>query len=83
MNEFEEIETCVECSAKTMQNISEIFYYAQKAVIYPIHQLYISEDRELTRKCKKALVRIFKVRHISRCVLWNARGFFFPFLIAS
>ncbi|VDM97159.1 unnamed protein product [Thelazia callipaeda] len=60
MNEYSEIETCVECSAKTMKNISEIFYYAQKAVIYPIHQLYISEDRELTRKCKKALIRIFK-----------------------
>lgn len=61
MNEYDEIETCVECSAKTMKNISEIFYYAQKAVIYPTHQLYISEDRELTRKCKKALIRIFKV----------------------
>ncbi|CAG9531897.1 unnamed protein product [Cercopithifilaria johnstoni] len=61
MNEYDEIETCVECSAKTMKNISEIFYYAQKAVIYPTHQLYISEDRELTRKCKKALIRIFKL----------------------
>ncbi|VDK85597.1 unnamed protein product [Litomosoides sigmodontis] len=61
MNEYGEIETCVECSAKTMKNISEIFYYAQKAVIYPTHQLYISEDRELTRKCKKALIRIFKL----------------------
>ncbi|VDN33934.1 unnamed protein product [Gongylonema pulchrum] len=61
MSEYEEIETCVECSAKTMKNISEIFYYAQMAVIYPTHQLYISEDRELSRKCKKALVRIFKL----------------------
>ncbi|KAK6109604.1 Mitochondrial Rho GTPase 1 [Brugia pahangi] len=61
MNEYDEIETCVECSAKTMKNISEIFYYAQKAVIYPTHQLYISEDKELTRKCKKALIRIFKL----------------------
>ncbi|VDK83319.1 unnamed protein product [Onchocerca ochengi] len=61
MNEYDEIETCVECSAKTMKNISEIFYYAQKAVIYPTHQLYISEDRELTKKCKKALIRIFKL----------------------
>ncbi|VDK43175.1 unnamed protein product [Anisakis simplex] len=61
MNEFDEIETCVECSAKTIKNISEIFYYAQKAVLYPTHQLYVSEDRELTRKCKKALVRIFKL----------------------
>lgn len=62
MNEFIEIETCVECSAKTMKNISEIFYYAQKAVVYPIKPLYNAEDKELTPKCRKALVHIFKVR---------------------
>lgn len=32
MNEFHEIETVVECSAKIMKNVSEIFFYAQKAV---------------------------------------------------
>jgi len=32
MNEYLEIETCVESSAKSMKNVSEIFYYAQKAV---------------------------------------------------
>jgi Ras family protein T1 len=61
MNEFIEIETCVECSAKTMKNISEIFYYAQKAVVYPIKPLYNAEDKELTPKCRKALVHIFKL----------------------
>ncbi|VDD96185.1 unnamed protein product [Enterobius vermicularis] len=61
MNDFDEIETCVECSARTMRNISEIFYYAQKAVLYPTRQLYIPESRELTRNCKKALIRIFKL----------------------
>lgn len=34
MNDFLEIETVVECSAKIMKNVSEIFYYAQKAVNY-------------------------------------------------
>uniref|UniRef100_A0A158R4B8 Mitochondrial Rho GTPase n=1 Tax=Syphacia muris TaxID=451379 RepID=A0A158R4B8_9BILA len=61
MNDFDEIETCVECSAKTMRNISEIFYYAQKAVLYPTRQLYMPETRELTRICRKALMRIFKL----------------------
>ena len=61
MNDFDEIETCVECSAKAMRNISEIFYYAQKAVLYPTHQLYMPETRELTRNCRKALMRVFKV----------------------
>ena len=30
MNEFKEVETCVECSAKTPLNVSEVFYFAQK-----------------------------------------------------
>uniref|UniRef100_T1INJ1 Mitochondrial Rho GTPase n=1 Tax=Strigamia maritima TaxID=126957 RepID=T1INJ1_STRMM len=61
MNKFAEVETCVECSAKTLKNISEMFYYAQKAVLHPTAPLYISEERDLTDKCKKALIRIFKI----------------------
>ena len=30
MNDFTEVETCIECSAKSLKNISELFYYAQK-----------------------------------------------------
>lgn len=30
MNEFKEVETCVECSAKASLNVSEVFYFAQK-----------------------------------------------------
>ena len=40
MNEYPEIETCVECSAKRLKNISELFYYAQKAVLHPTAPLY-------------------------------------------
>ncbi|VDN55929.1 unnamed protein product [Dracunculus medinensis] len=61
MEKFEEIDTCIECSAKTMKNVSEIFYFAQKAVIYPSHPLYLPQERELTKKCKRALIRIFKL----------------------
>ncbi|TMS36803.1 hypothetical protein L596_003884 [Steinernema carpocapsae] len=71
MNEFGEIETCVECSAKTMKNISETFYYAQKAVIYPTQPLYIPEDKELSRKCRKALVRVFKLCDVDNDGLLN------------
>ncbi|ORZ29229.1 P-loop containing nucleoside triphosphate hydrolase protein [Catenaria anguillulae PL171] len=35
MTEFKEVETCVECSAKQSLNISEVFYFAQKAVLHP------------------------------------------------
>lgn len=61
MNEYAEVETCVECSAKTLKNISEVFYYAQKAVLHPMAPLYQPEDKELTPKCKQALSRVFKI----------------------
>ncbi|XP_076053161.1 mitochondrial Rho GTPase isoform X2 [Oratosquilla oratoria] len=61
MMEYPEVETCVECSARTLKNISEMFYYAQKAVLHPTAPLYILEQRDLTEKCKKALIRIFKI----------------------
>ncbi|GIY59418.1 mitochondrial Rho GTPase 1-A [Caerostris extrusa] len=61
MNQYAEIESCVECSAKTLKNISELFYYAQKAVLHPTTPLYTTESRDLTEKCKRALTRIFKI----------------------
>ncbi|XP_022247924.1 mitochondrial Rho GTPase 1-like isoform X4 [Limulus polyphemus] len=61
MNQFEEVETCVECSARTLKNISELFYYAQKAVLHPTAPLYLPVERDLTEKCKKALTRVFKI----------------------
>lgn len=61
MEDHPEIESCVECSAKCMRNISELFYYAQKSVLYPSQPLYIMSQKELTAGCKKALSRIFKI----------------------
>ncbi|XP_069762084.1 mitochondrial Rho GTPase 2-like isoform X3 [Narcine bancroftii] len=46
MNQFTEIETCVECSAKNLKNISELFFYAQKAVLHPTAPLYSPEDKQ-------------------------------------
>ncbi|XP_044755755.1 mitochondrial Rho GTPase isoform X2 [Coccinella septempunctata] len=61
MEDFPEIETCIECSAKTLKNISELFYYAQKAVLHPTSPIYSVEDSDLTEPCKQALSRIFKI----------------------
>ncbi|XP_035261936.1 mitochondrial Rho GTPase 1b isoform X2 [Anguilla anguilla] len=61
MNQYTEIETCVECSAKNLKNISELFYYAQKAVLHPTGPLYCPEDKEMKPPCVKSLTRIFKV----------------------
>jgi len=61
MNEYEEIETCVECSARNLKNISEMFYFAQKAVLHPSAPLWNYHQKDLTDKCKKALTRVFRI----------------------
>ncbi|XP_067632150.1 mitochondrial Rho GTPase isoform X6 [Eurosta solidaginis] len=71
MEDFPEVESCVECSAKTLHNISEMFYYAQKAVLHPTSPLYIMEEQDLTPSCKKSLVRIFKICDIDGDNLLN------------
>jgi Ras family protein T1 len=71
MEDFPEVESCVECSAKTLHNISEMFYYAQKAVLHPTAPLYLMEEQDLTDSCKKALIRIFKICDIDGDGLLN------------
>jgi mitochondrial Rho GTPase 1 len=61
MNEFKEVETCVECSAKQPLNVSEVFYFAQKAVLHPTAPLYDSRGHVLKPPCIDALRRIFKL----------------------
>ncbi|XP_020032714.1 mitochondrial Rho GTPase 2 [Castor canadensis] len=61
MSQFPEIETCVECSAKHLRNISELFYYAQKAVLHPTAPLYDPEAKQLRPACAQALTRIFRL----------------------
>ena len=40
---IQEIETCIECSAKSNINISEVIYFAQKAILYPTSPIYDSQ----------------------------------------
>ncbi|KAI0300358.1 mitochondrial Rho 1 [Russula brevipes] len=61
MNEFKEVETCIECSAKIPLNVSEVFYFAQKAVLHPTAPLYDSKKQALKPACIEALRRIFKL----------------------
>ncbi|CAG8515241.1 11064_t:CDS:10 [Ambispora gerdemannii] len=62
MNEFKEVETCVECSAKQPLNVSEVFYFAQKAVLHPTAPLYDSREHQVLKPaCKNALKRIFNL----------------------
>ncbi|GAB4823148.1 hypothetical protein N2152v2_010194 [Parachlorella kessleri] len=54
-----EIETCMECSAKKLQFVGEVFYYALKSVIHPMAPLYDPERTELKPLAARALRRIF------------------------
>nr|CAD7265353.1 unnamed protein product [Timema shepardi] len=42
----------IECSAKTLKNISEMFYYAQKAVLHPTLPLYVMEQQDVSRRAR-------------------------------
>lgn len=37
-----------QCSAKNLRNISELFYYAQKAVLHPTAPLYDPETKQVS-----------------------------------
>ncbi|PRW57931.1 mitochondrial Rho GTPase 1-like isoform A [Chlorella sorokiniana] len=56
---YPQIETCMECSAKKLQFVGEVFYYALKAVVHPMAPLYEPERQALRPLCAKALKRIF------------------------
>ncbi|GAA99671.1 uncharacterized protein L969DRAFT_48031 [Mixia osmundae IAM 14324] len=59
MTEYKEVETAVEASARLPLNVSEVFYFAQKAVLNPTAPLYDSRDHLLKPACIAALKRIF------------------------
>ncbi|KAJ9541471.1 hypothetical protein OSB04_027977 [Centaurea solstitialis] len=59
MEQFREIETCVECSAYHPSQIPDVFYYSQKAVLHPTAPLFDQEAQALKPRCVGALKRIF------------------------
>nr|CAD1821942.1 unnamed protein product [Ananas comosus var. bracteatus] len=59
MQQFREIETCIECSALRQIQVPEVFYYAQKAVLHPTAPLFDQETQSLKPRCVRALKRIF------------------------
>mgnify|MGYP001104345755 CR=1 FL=1 len=66
MSEYKEIETCVECSAMTLINVAEAFYFAQKAVLHPTGPLYDSREHVMKEACVKALQRMFRLSDKNR-----------------
>uniref|UniRef100_A0A2K6G0Z3 Ras homolog gene family member T1 n=1 Tax=Propithecus coquereli TaxID=379532 RepID=A0A2K6G0Z3_PROCO len=53
MNQYTEIETCAECSAKNLKNISDC--------LHPTGPLYCPEEKQMKPACIKALTRIFEI----------------------
>ena len=61
MNEFPNIETFVACPAKDLSNVSEVFHYAQKAVLHPSSPLFNYDFNELTKTAVRVVHRIFRL----------------------
>lgn len=59
MQQFPEIETCTECSARNLFQVSKVFYYANAAVLYPTSPLFDKKEQTLQPRFKRALKRIF------------------------
>ena len=55
------MEACLECSAMAVLNIQQVFYFAKKAVVYPIAPLFDLGTSELQPALVKALTRIFRI----------------------
>ncbi|MCH83067.1 mitochondrial-like Rho GTPase 1-like, partial [Trifolium medium] len=59
LQEFKNVSICIECSAATLYQVPEVFYFAQKAVLHPVDPLFDHESQALTDQCVRALRRIF------------------------
>ncbi|KAK7242987.1 hypothetical protein RIF29_37769 [Crotalaria pallida] len=59
LQQCKDIATCIECSAYTLYQVPEVFYFAQKAVLHPLDPLFDHENQALTDRCVRALRRIF------------------------
>lgn len=59
INEFKEIEACVRCSAKTLDNVVEAFYLCQRAVTHPLSPIFDAKEGNLKPAAVAALKRVF------------------------
>lgn len=55
------VEVCLNCSSKTNRMVSDVFYYAVKAVLYPLQPLYERTARRLKPACLRGLKRVFRI----------------------
>ena len=58
---YKQVQMGVECSAYKDINIKKVLNSAQRAVLYPLAPLYDINQKTITPKFKKALLRIFRI----------------------
>lgn len=75
MNDFKEVESCVECSSKEGLNISEVFYFAQKAVLHPMAPLYDSREHVIFCMIRSLLFADKQYRFSNPPVSKPSRGY--------
>lgn len=63
----------LECSALTLDNLSDVFLHAQKIVLYPVPPLYNITTENLTADFKRALSLIFKISDKDQDFLLNSQ----------
>jgi len=61
MDAFPEVDVCIECSAKSVFNVWEVFLFALRAVLHPTGPLYNVATHDLKPAARMALTRIFHV----------------------
>lgn len=61
MDAFPEVDVCIECSAKSVFNVWEVFLFALRAVLHPTGPLYNVSSHDLKPAARMALTRIFHV----------------------
>lgn len=71
LEHFHFVEISLECSSKAILNIQESFYFAQKAVLYPIAPLFDHSTATMRPAFVKALKRIFRIFDLDQDGLLN------------
>lgn len=61
VQDLSSVEVCLNCSSKTNRMVADVFYYAVKAVLYPLRPLYDRSERRLKPACLRALSRVFQI----------------------
>lgn len=67
------IESCIECSACSRQNVRQVFYVAQRAIAFPTAPLYDKSKQELTPQYERILRRVFRYFDRDNDRLWSAQ----------